>query len=243
MNEETDKCEACGKHLVSIDGGTGTKSMQCMYCKQVFDAKIYCPAGHYVCDACHARGTTEVMKAYLFSTAETDPFVMADTLLKHPAFKMYGPEHHVLVPAVVVTAAKNAGCKKPGGQPITDADIDECIARSGKIPGGWCGFYGACGAAIGAGVATSILTRATPSTSRTRTLANRATSKALGLVADDIEHCCKRATKLAITVAVETLKEALGCTLDFKPGPCPFSSENTKCQRVACPFFGETPRT
>lgn len=219
-----------------LESGDAT-ALTCMYCGKTFTARVRCPAGHYICDDCHARDAVEVLRSYLTATSEKDPYVMVDTLLQHPAFKMYGPEHHVLVPAVLLTAARNNGCKKTDGQEITVKDLDESISRASKIPGGWCGFYGACGAGIGAGVAVSVLSKATPSTHAARSIANRATSKALSRVADDLEHCCKRSARIAIDVALDMLQEILGCAMRFSPAACPFSAKNPKCEKAACPFF------
>ncbi|MBN2151759.1 MAG: radical SAM protein [Candidatus Lokiarchaeota archaeon] len=233
MAKETDKCEVCGTLLES---GV-ERRLTCQNCGLEFKARVACPAGHYICDACHSRDALVVMRAYLKGTKERNPFVMADTMLSNPAFNMYGPEHHVLVPAVLVAAARNNGCKKADGSDVADHDLEECFNRSSQIPGGWCGFYGACGAGIGAGVATSVLARATPSTSASRSAANRATSEALSRIADDLEHCCKRSTRLAIAVGLASIREVTGCSMDFDPGPCPFAGRNPKCEGAACQFF------
>ena len=59
------------------------------------------------------------MLDYCFKTEEKNPFTVADTLLKHPSFNMYGPEHHILVPLVLLTMIKNLGLVNHVGNPVT----------------------------------------------------------------------------------------------------------------------------
>lgn len=87
---------------------------------------------------------------------ETDPVVLMQTIRSHPHFRMHGPEHHAMVPAVILTALRNRGCF------VTHEQFTTAIQRGQTIGGGSCAFCGACGAAIGVGVATSLLLGATP---------------------------------------------------------------------------------
>ena len=127
--------------------------------------------------------------------------------------------------------------KKPSGEEITFFDIKEAIRRASKIPGGWCGFYGSCGAGIGSGVAISIFTGATPSTNKTRSLANEMTSRSLNKIADNLEHCCKRSVRISILEALNFLEEKYGIRLNYTSKKCIFSSYNSKCEKENCPIF------
>lgn len=232
-----DKCEICGENLEYATQIADYKDLSCVFCEKKDSVNTYCPNGHYICDECHAKGPIEVIDEFCESTDIKDPFIIADEIMKHPKFKVYGPEHHALTPAVILTALKNNKIKKPNGQEITLMDIKEAIRRASKIPGGWCGFYGCCGAGMGSGVAISIFTNTTPSTDRTRTLANLMTSRSLNKIADNLEHCCKRSVKLSIIEVLDFLKEKFGINLDFRAGKCEFSGINDKCEREDCPIF------
>ena len=157
--------------------------------------------------------------------------------MRHPKFKMYGPEHHVLTPAVILTAMKNNNIKKPNGESITLFDIKEGIGRASKIPGGWCGFYGSCGAGMGSGIVISIFTGATPAKDRERTLANQMTSISLSKIADNLEHCCKRSVKISICVTLHFLEEKFDIKMDYQPKSCYFSDANEKCEKENCSFY------
>lgn len=234
---ESDRCIICGKHLVSIIDTADHKKINCNFCGKSFDANIFCPDGHYICDSCHSKGATEIIKDFCLKTNLKDPYEIAEIIMNHPAFHMYGPEHHILVPTVILAALRNNLREIQKGTIVSQNDIEEAIRRSSKIPGGWCGFYGSCGAAIGSGVTISIFTNATPSTSIIRSIANKTTSQSLGKIADNLEHCCKRSVRLSIETALNILKEELDINLDYKHGHCTFSQKNEKCVGNKCPIY------
>lgn len=57
-----------------------------------------------------------------------NPLVPANELMEHPAVHMHGPEHHLLVPAILVTASNNAS-----GSSDSTA-ITKAIERGATIP-------------------------------------------------------------------------------------------------------------
>ncbi|MCP4761803.1 MAG: radical SAM protein [archaeon] len=237
MSKKKDYCEICGNELILAVSTNEYKTLNCYYCKNETNTNIYCPKNHYICDECHSKNAIEIIREYCLNTELKDPFIMVEQIMNHPSFKMYGPEHHVLVPAVVLTCLKNHKYKNEQGKIMSSNEIQEAINRASKIPGGWCGFYGSCGAGIGTGVAISIFTQATPSKDKPRSLAITATSRVLSKIADNLEHCCKRSVKLAIEVNLEFLKEIYGFQFGYKPLKCSFSSLNNKCEKEKCPFY------
>jgi hypothetical protein len=236
-NKNSDKCEICGKNLIYAVESDEYRILNCEFCANSFNTNIYCENGHYICDECHSKEPIEIIESICESSKIKDPFKLADKIMKHPKFKMYGPEHHVLTPAVILTTLRNNKFSKPNGDEINLMDIKEAIRRASKIPGGWCGFYGSCGAGIGSGIAISIFTRATPSTGVPRSLANMMTSRALSKISDNLEHCCKRSVKLSICETIEFLKENFGVQLNYNPTHCEFSLTNSKCAEKNCPIY------
>jgi len=232
-----DKCEICGKQLIYVTQSDMTKDLACEFCGTIDTVNIFCPDNHYICSNCHSKGGIEAIEEVCENTDLKDPFKLADKIMKHPQFKVYGPEHHVLTPAVILTALKNNNIKKPSGEDITFKDIKESIKRASKIPGGWCGFYGSCGAGMGSGVAISVFTGATPAKNKERTLANQMTAKSLFKIADGLEHCCKRAVRISILETLDFLKEKFNIELDYKPEKCCFSNINNKCEKEKCFLF------
>lgn len=108
--KSVENCGVCGKPLVY---GTEEISMRCAFCGNEFSTLIYCPDGHFVCDFCHGRETLDILRDVLNSTDSTDPVEMLETVMSHPSVPMHGPEHHAIVPAVIVAAVKNVSYPVP----------------------------------------------------------------------------------------------------------------------------------
>jgi hypothetical protein len=235
--QKKDKCLICGKSLNYATSPEQYKDLQCEFCKKSFNTNVFCEDGHYVCDSCHSKNAIQIIEDFCEITEIKDPFKLVNIIMQHPKFNMYGPEHHVLTSAVILTALRNNKIIKPNGEEISSFDIKEAIRRASKIPGGWCGFYGSCGAGMGSGVAISIFTGANPSTNYPRSLANEITSRSLAKIADNLEHCCKRSIRLSIIETLKFLKEKFNIKLEYKPEKCPFSELNDKCEKIHCPLF------
>jgi hypothetical protein len=224
-----ENCAVCGQPLnYQIEA----VPMKCVFCGRQSGASIYCPAGHYVCDQCHEREALEILRGVLDSSTSKSPLELFELVVSHPSVPVHGPEHHVIVPAVIVAAVHNSGYSVPSGA------LEQAIERGAKIPGGWCGYYGACGAAIGVGVAVSVLTQATPLTGKERSLAIEATSLALNRITDGYPRCCKSAGRKAIEVAIDFLRNKLGIILDNgEEIRCKHSRRNRECSTKNCRYY------
>jgi len=224
-------CGVCGASLVYTDEAV---SKSCTFCGSSHPAQIYCPNGHYVCDTCHRKDAISISLDMLSHADDTDPIELIERIITHPSVSMHGPEHHAIVPAAIVAAARNSG------YPIPLRAVEAALRRGEKVPGGWCGFYRACGAGIGVGIAVSILTRATPLTGDTRKLCLEATSEALAAIADEHPRCCKRASRKAIESAIGFLDLKLGIKLKAGAGDvCHFSRRNKECPLDGCEYYTE----
>lgn len=222
-------CGLCGAPLTY---GTEEVTMGCDFCRQEFSTLIYCPQGHYVCDSCHQAEAIEVIRQAAGSSSSSDPLDIIERVMSHPSVPMHGPEHHALVPAAIVAAVRNAGYAIPA-----DA-VEVAITRGARVPGGWCGSHGVCGAAVGVGAAVSVLTQATPLTGKQRTLANEATAFALSRMLDGHPRCCKRASRNAVGAAIDFLSERLGIELKRDaPIRCKHSWRNKECAKEQCPYY------
>jgi len=146
---------------------------------------------------------------------------------------MHGPEHHFLVPAVLLTAYFNLR-----NQTGKEEKLREARLRAKGIVGGACGFLGACGAAIGVGIFVSLVTDATPMSGNEWALCNSATAGALTRIADaGGPRCCKHNTFLAVESAVEFSFNHLGQPLPIGPIYCPFFRLNRECRGAHCRYF------
>jgi hypothetical protein len=227
--ESVNNCGVCARPLVYA---TESITKTCAICGQEGKTNIYCPAGHYVCDVCHSKAAIEVLKKVLASTKSADPALIIEQVMAHPSVPMHGPEHHAIVPAAIITAVRNAG------YPVPDGAIEKALERASKVPGGWCGLYGDCGAAVGVGIAVSVLTNATPLTGKERSLALGATSFALSRMLDGQPRCCKRASREAVEAGVEYLKDKLGIKLEKSTGSsCTYTVRNQQCAKKECSYY------
>ena len=149
-----------------------------------------------------------------------------------PLCHMHGPEHHIMVGAALLTAYKNAG-----GNIDLESSLKEMMSRGESVPGGACGFWGACGAGISSGMFISIISGSTPLENEPFALSHRMTSTSIGAIADvGGPRCCKRDSFLSIISAIEFVKEHFGIEMETHEVVCRYSSQNNQCIGKRCPF-------
>lgn len=145
---------------------------------------------------------------------------------------MHGPEHHVMVGAALLTAYHNAG----GDIDLSDA-LMEMLRRGKSVPGGACGFWGACGAGISTGMFVSIISGSTPLTDEPFALSHKMTAAALGQIGEiGGPRCCKRDSFLSILTAIDFVKEHFGIALQKPEVVCRYAAQNNQCIGKRCPF-------
>jgi len=163
-----------------------------------------------------------------------DPIAILEKMMSMPFCHMHGPEHHVMVGAALLTAYKNAG----GNVDFAKA-LPEMYRRGKAVPGGVCGFWGACGAGISAGQFVSIVTDSTPLAKEPWRLSNRMTAKALESIGQNGgPRCCKRDSYLSILAAIDYVAENLDVHMEKSMPVCTRSRMNNQCIGTRCPFFG-----
>lgn len=223
------ECLICGEKLEYLDK---YEQMECSICHKKENGKTRCVNNHFVCNDCHMSGVASIMNICL-SSKSGNPFDILNTLMSQPFCHMHGPEHHILVGAALLTAYKNSG----GDIDLNNA-LNEMMERGKKVPGGSCGFWGACGAAISSGIFVSILTGSTPLKQKEFALANKMTSKSLDKIGDvGGPRCCKRDSYLSIKEAIDFVKNNFSVNMEGGDILCDFSGKNNQCIRKRCPFF------
>lgn len=164
-----------------------------------------------------------------------DPIEVLERLMSQSWCHMHGPEHHVLVGAALLTAYNNA---LPDTARLDLKELlPEVINRGQQVPGGACGYMGACGASISTGIFMSVITRNTPFSTDTWRLCNLCTSQALEQVAlNGGPRCCKRDSYLSILAAVDFVCKNLGVEMHRADITCSRSQINEQCIGKKCPF-------
>ncbi len=223
-------CMVCGAELLYFDV---ERTLSCSYCGRTLRANARCAKGHFVCDSCHSADAVEIIRQVCLNSRETDAVALMQKIRSHPHFRIHGPEHHSLVPAVILTALRNSG------EGITEEQILTGIQRGQTIGGGACAFLGACGAAIGVGIALSVLVGATPYDGGKRQTVQQATQKVLGEIASyDAPRCCQRDSWLALRTASRILEEKLGKFLKAdRTIACDQFPKNKECILNRCPLW------
>lgn len=164
-----------------------------------------------------------------------NPIEILERLMSQPECHMHGPEHHVLVGAALLTAYNN--CLPDSAKLDLTEALAEVVERGQRVPGGACGYLGACGASISTGIFMSIITRNTPFSTDTWRLCNLCTSRALEQVAENGgPRCCKRDSYLSILTAIDFVKENLGVEMEKPEVRCSRSQINEQCIGKKCPF-------
>jgi len=229
--EHRSGCLVCSKELRYLDE---MRELTCHYCNEVFSADAMCVDGHYVCDGCHSLPANDIIEQTCKRTQEINPVKLAIELMRSHKVNMHGPEHHFLVPAVLLTSYYN----EIGDYERKEEGLRKARERAEKVPGGFCGFQGCCGAGVGTGIFFSVMTGATPYSVGEWEMANAMTSKALGSIASfGGPRCCKRTSFLAILEAAANLKAVYGVSLPVDENiRCEFNALNKECKGDACPF-------
>ena len=233
MNRTKSKsgCLICGAEIVYVK----TKiPLQCAICHATKWADSHCRNKHFVCDSCHADDPGTWIEEQCLISDDTDPIKLSTQLMLHPCVAMHGPEHHFLVPAVLLTAyftlRKDNDKKKQ--------KLQEARRRAQTVVGGSCGFHGACGATIGVGIFTSLVLEATPLSIREYQLCISATAEVLARVAArGGPRCCKRNVFLALEFAAEFSASHLGQPMPLGRVSCNFFPGNHECLGLGCGFF------
>ena len=205
--------------------------MECELCHKKENSKTRCVNGHYVCNECHMQGIDSLVGMCMEETSK-NPVEILNKMMAMPFCHMHGPEHHIMVGMALLTAYKNSG----GNIDLKNALI-EMNSRGCSVPGGACGFWGACGAGLSTGMFISIVTGSTPLGEENFGLSHKMTSGALAAIGEiGGPRCCKRDSYLSIQQAVSFVRENLGINMDQSEIRCSYSSQNNQCIGKRCPF-------
>lgn len=228
--DNKNNCMLCGAPLAYFPE---PREMVCELCGKTYLADAACEAGHFVCDACHSAKGVELIQAVCSRTGSRDPIEIAMRIMAQPGIHMHGPEHHTLVGSVLLTAYANCG-----GEVNLENMLKAMAHRGQQVPGGVCGFWGCCGAAVSTGIFVSLISGSTPMQTEAWSLSNQMTARALAAIArEGGPRCCKRDSFLAIREAAAFTKEHFGVEMELPEKIiCSFYPMNRECRGKNCPF-------
>ena len=205
--------------------------MECEICHKKENSKIRCINGHYVCSECHTQGLDSIIGSCMNETSK-DPVDIIEKMMSMPFCHMHGPEHHVMVGAALLTAYRNAG-----GEIDLKKALVEMMNRGKRVPGGACGFWGACGAGISTGMFVSIISSSTPLSVEPFALSHKMTAKSLSAIGEiGGPRCCKRDSYLSILSAIDFVEGHFDIRMDRPEIVCQHAAQNNQCIGKRCPF-------
>ncbi len=225
-------CPICGEPFNQLSEPVVAN---CESCGKEFVANTACPDGKALCEECRRKAAVNHILAACVESDSRDPVALAQELMGDGTIHPNGPEHHTLVGAALLTAYRNCGGK---------ADIAAAFPilreRSLHVPGGACGWWGTCGAAVSAGQYWAIVSGSSPKDAPEQwAQCQRLTSRILGKLADQGgPRCCKRTGFTAILEAAAFTRELTGVKMDLpEKVSCTFSLFNRECLKERCPYF------
>ena len=114
--------------------------------------------------------------------------------------------------------------------------------RGKSVPGGACGFWGACGAGISSGMFISIISKSTPLANEPFALSHKMTADSLGQIGEvGGPRCCKRDSFLSILAAIDFVKAHFGIEMEKPEVVCRFSAQNNwKNRKLFAAFLHRT---
>lgn len=226
MKEE---CLICSAPLIYFEK---ERAVECAICHKREESKTCCEQGHYVCNECHTKGIDAIYKLCLEDRSKS-PIDILNRMMDMPFCHMHGPEHHIMVGAALLTAYRNGG----GDIDLSEALV-ELMKRGKQVPGGACGFWGACGAGLSSGMFVSIISHSTPLSNEPFALSHKMTATSLGRIAEiGGPRCCKRDSYLSILSAIDFVEANYSIAMERSSVVCKYFNRNNQCIGTRCPFF------
>jgi hypothetical protein len=226
-----DGCLICNSDLIYLEK---SEKMDCIVCKKTFNSNAKCTKDHFVCDSCHEKEGFDYIETFCSNSTGLDPVELANSIMSNPGIKLHGPEHHFLVPAVLLTAYYN----KTGNPELIKKKLEIAKERAKNILGGFCGLYGNCGAGVGTGIFMSVILNSTPLSKEEWKLSNLITSKSLYEIAiNGGPRCCKRDSYIALETAIRFIEENLKVKLEYSKIVCCYYKRNKECKQNDCKYY------
>ncbi len=226
-------CMVCG---ADIEYTAEEREVRCEFCGRVMQTSTVCVNGHFVCDKCHLGSGPGIIERICTTIDETDMIALMQRIRRHEAIPVHGPEHHAMVPGIILACYRNCG-----GQ-VSDEQIRTAVRRGAEVAGGYCGFMGVCGAAVGVGVAFSVIMECNPYKGAERKAVQSAVNAALSdIAALEAPRCCQRDSYLALKSASKISTKYLGMKIPAeKKLVCAQISQNAECIGSKCPLYART---
>lgn len=223
-------CNFCGTALKLLPNAIGAR---CMICGERGRTRTWCTQGHFVCDDCRGGELWAMVERLAGREYATDPVEILIQMRESQDFPMHGPEHHPLVAAAFLIAYHNRH-----GEPSWPVILDTLQSAATQLPGGTCGFWGACSAGLAVGMAYCAILDSSPTDGAPRAAAHQAVGQIMARIGQyPAARCCRRECLLALQVACELSTTLLPHPLSTTyREPCAQAADNPECLGPSCPY-------
>lgn len=165
------------------------------------------------------------------------PADLLEKLFLDPRCPAFGPDHHFIVGACLLTALAKA---KGEGADALLPRLSELGVRSSSVPGAACARWGVCGAAVSAGMAYAIASGNEPLKEDGWSEGQRMVARIGLAIADSgAPRCCKRDSRIAIEIATDAFERDFQVSFPEPRHPregCSFTGANTVCLGENCRY-------
>ncbi len=222
-------CPECDRVMTGRESGDGN---DCIYCARPAYRGRFCQQGHAICESCDLAEPHELVRVAALASVDRETIPLMNRIRNHHRFPLCGPEHHPLIPAIILAVARNIGLG------VSSADIEVGIERGRAIPGASCSYWGVDGAAVGAGAAFAVLLDSDPYHGKARTQVQRVVEKVMSrIIAYESPRCCMRECWTALRVVDEISADILGEKIPAgDDAGCKHTGKVRECTGRACPL-------
>jgi len=208
---------------------------ECYYCGIQNKTDVVCANDHYVCNECSRRDMYAIIETECLSYEGIKPFELAERILSSNKLQMHGAEHHLIVPAVMLTVYLNHQKRKSEKKEL----IEVARNRALRLHDGICASHGTCAAAMGVGMFFSIILDVNELQTHNYAYINMASANVLLNVARyGGPRCCKRSTFLGILQIRNLLADDYNIILPIPDQvKCNYVALNKECTKENCLFY------
>lgn len=164
----------------------------------------------------------------------SDPGALLERLMRDERCPIFGPLHHVLVGAALLTCAWPAA-----GDGDLAAAFDEFASRASCVPGAACAKWGVCGAAASCGMAFAVIAGNAPLREEGWSEAQLMVADILGRIARaGAPRCCKRDSRIAVRAAAPWFNQHLNAQMELEAEcpTCDVAEANSVCLGFKCSY-------
>lgn len=188
------------------------KDFTCAKCGQKENGYVYCDNGHYICNDCHGQSTFDIVLKLSLSSNETNPLIIAETILEASNIPMLGCEHALITVGALLSSIRNSG-----NILITDEQIKDAFNRTKRQAiAAYCGLTGVCGIAPAVGASFSVILGAACPKDRETAITMDAVSKIIEAISKEAGPCCcKNFMRTSLALSCDLAKEYLKIELPY----------------------------